>query len=200
MKDLAGKKVNIGPAGSGGVVIAKEIFKTLGLTDKVKIVMIGFEQGAHALKDGQIDVMMTPGGPYVLPTILEISRSVPVRIIEPTPEEAKKVEAEISYLYVSGIPPHKAPGENADKERKAFFWNIYWIAMTSLPDEVVYDMLKVTQDPKNKEMLGKVISYWLTAGPNFAPLVKMGIPLHSGAVKFWKDQGQGEKLPPELIK
>ncbi len=198
MKDLAGKKVNIGPAGSGGVVIAKDIFKTLGLADKVKIVMIGFEQGAQALKDGQIDVMMTPGGPYVLPTILEISRSVPVRIIEPTPEETKKVEAEINYLYVSVIPPNKAPGENADKERKAFFWNIYWIAMASFPGEVVYDMLKVTQDPKNKEMLGKVISYWLTAGPNFAPLVKMGIPLHSGAVKFWKEKGA--QLPPEVIR
>lgn len=67
-------------------------------------------------------------------------------------------------------------------------------------DRRLYDMLKVTQDAKNKEMLGKVISYWLTAGPNFSPLVKMGIPLHPGAVKFWKDQGQGEKLPANLIK
>ena len=31
-----------------------------------------------------------------------------------------------------------------------------------MPDEVVYDILKVTQEPKNKELLGKVVSYWIT--------------------------------------
>ncbi len=196
--DLAGKKVNIGPAGSGGVPIAKAMFKALGLTDKVKIVNISFEAGAQALKDGQIDANINPGGPYTTPSIAEISRSVAIRFIEPTPEEAKKVEAEVSYLYLGVIPPNKAPGENSDKERKGFFWSMYWVALPSMPDEVVYDMLKVTQDPKNKEVLGKVLNYWLTAGPNFSSLVKMGIPLHPGAVKFWKEQGV--KIPTELIK
>jgi hypothetical protein len=67
-----------------------------------------------------------------------------------------------------------------------------------MPDDVVYDMLKVTQDPKNKEVLGKVLNYWVTAGPEFSSLAKMGIPLHPGAVKFWKEKGAN--IPPELIK
>lgn len=198
LMDLAGKKVNIGPAGSGGVPIAKAMFKALGIADKVKIVNITFEAGARALKDGQIDVSMTPGGPYVPPAIAEISRSVTIRLVEPTPEEAKKVESEVTYLHLGVIPPNKAPGENADKERKAFFWSMYWVALPRVPAEVVYDMLKVTQDPKNKEVLGKVLNYWLTAGPQFDALVKMGVPLHPGAVKFWKEKGV--QLPPELVK
>jgi len=196
--DMAGKRVNIGPAGSGGVPIAKEIFKALGLTDKVKIVNISFQAGAQALKDGQIDVSMIPGGPYISPAIAEISHSVTVRIVEPTPEEAKKIESEVSYLYSDVIPPNKSVGENSDKEKRAMFWSLYWIALASMPEEVVYDMLKVTQEPKNKEVLGKVVSYWITCGPNFSSLVKMGIPLHPGAVKYWKEQGV--KIPPELVK
>jgi len=198
LMDLAGKKVNIGPAGSGGVPIAKAMFNTLGLTDKVKIVNVSFEAGAQGMKDGQIDAIMNPGGPYVTPAVVEISRSATIRIIEPTPEEAKRIESDISYLHLGVIPPGKSYGEGADKEKKAFFWSMYWVALPSMPDEVVYDMLRVTQDPKNKDVLGKVLNYWLTAGPEFSSLAKMGIPLHPGAVKFWKEKGA--KIPPELIK
>lgn len=197
-KDLAGKKVNIGPAGSGGVPIAKAIFQALGIADKVKVVNISFEAGAQGLKDGQLDVMMMPGGPYVSPAISEISRSVAIRLVEPTPEEAAKIESAITYLHLGVIPPNKAPGENADRERKAFFWSMYWVALPRVPETVVYDMLKVTQDPQNKEVLGKVLNYWLSAGPDFSGLVKMGIPLHPGAVKYWTEKGV--KIPPELIK
>jgi TRAP transporter TAXI family solute receptor len=198
LSDLAGKKVNIGPAGSGGIPIAKAIFKAIGIADKVKIVNVSFEAGAQALKDGQIDVSMIPGGPYVSPSIVEISRSATIRIVEPTPEEAKKVESEVSYLYLGVIPPNKSVGEGADKEKKALFWSLYWIAVASMPDEVVYDILKVTQEPKNKEVLGKVVSYWITTGPEFSSLVKVGVPIHPGAVKFWKEKGA--KIPAELIK
>lgn len=118
--------------------------------------------------------------------------------MQPTPEESKKIEAEISYLYLGMIPPKKAPGENADRERKAFFWSMYWVAQASMPGLVIYDILKVTQEPKNKELLGKVLNYWITAGPKFSSIEKIGIPIHPGAVKFWKEKGV--KLPGELIK
>jgi TRAP-type uncharacterized transport system substrate-binding protein len=129
---------------------------------------------------------------------VEISRSVPIRLLEPTPEESKKIEAEVSYLHLGMIPPNKAPGENADRERRAFFWSMYWVAQASMPEQVVYDVLKVTQEPKNKELLGKVLNYWLMAGPDFSSIEKIGIPIHAGAVKFWKEKGA--KIPAGLIK
>ena len=195
--DLAGKKVNIGPAGSGGVPILKDMFKALGLEGKVNIVNIGFQAGAQALKDGQIDANINPGGPYVTPAIAEISFSTALRTIEPTAEEARKVESNLSYLYLSTIPPGKSVGEGSDKAKKAFFWSMFWIALPTMPDEVVYDMLKVTQDPANKALLGKVLNYWESAGPKCDSLVKMKIPLHPGAIKFWKEKGVS--IPPELI-
>lgn len=195
--DLAGKKVNIGPAGSGGVPILRDMFRALGLEDKVNIVNIGFQAGAQALRDGQIDANINPGGPYVTPAIAEIAFSTSLRTIEPTPEEAKKIEAALSYLYLDEIPPNRSVGEGSDKAKKAFFWSMFWIAHANMPADVVYDMLRVTQDPKNKEILGKVLSYWQTAAPKFESLVKMGIPLHPGAVKFWREKGV--TVPPALI-
>ena len=83
-------------------------------------------------------------------------------------------------------------------KKEFVFWSMYWLALPSMPDEVVYDMLKVTQEPKTKELLGKVLNYWSIAAPNFSALVKMAIPLHPGAVKYWK--GQGVRMDQELIR
>jgi uncharacterized protein len=196
--DLVGKRVSAGPAGSGNVIIAEDIFKALGLTGKVKMTYLSFESAAQALKDGQLDVSLSGGGPYVLPAITEISRSISIRIVEPGPEEMKKIDAAVPYLTLGAIPPNKAPGENADKERKAFFYSTYWIALAGMTDEAAYDFLKLTQDPMNKELLGKIMSFWTTAGPDFGPIAKGGIPLHPGAAKFWSEKGV--KVPPAIGK
>ncbi len=198
LSDLAGKKVNMGPAGSGWVDITKTMMKSLGIENKVKANYLNFEAGAQALKDGQLDATFSPGGPFATPAIVEISRSVPIRLLEPHPEEAKKIVAAIPYLHVGVIPANKAPGENSDRDRKAFCGAVYWVAQARMPEQVVYDLLKVTQEPKNKELLGKVLSYWTTAGPQFDEIANFKIPLHPGAAKFWKEQGA--KIPAEMLK
>jgi len=198
LSDLAGKKVNMGPAGSGWVDITKTMMKALGIENKVKANFLNFEAGAQALKDGQIDATFSPGGPFATPAIVEIARSVPIRLIEPQPEEGNKIVAAIPYLHVGVIPANKAPGENSDRDRKAFCGAVYWVAQAKMPEQVVYDLLKVTQEPKNKELLGKVLSYWTTAGPKFDEIAKFGIPLHPGAARYWKEQGA--KIPAEMLK
>jgi hypothetical protein len=198
LSDLAGKRVNLGPAGSGWIVINKMIFKALGIEDKVKATYLNFDGGAQALKDGQVDATFSPGGPYATPAITEIARSVKIRMIEPSEDDVKKVIAALPYMGVGMIPANKAPGENAERDRKAFFGEVYWVAQARMPDQVIYDVLKVTQEPKNKEVLGKVLGYWTTAGPKLDVIARLGIPLHPGAVRFWKEQGV--KIPAEVIK
>jgi TRAP transporter TAXI family solute receptor len=173
------------------------MFKALGIQDKVKLSYLSPDGGAQQLKDGHIDAALAPGSPFP-PSFVELARSTPVRLIEPTKEEIEKISKAMSYMYVSAIPPNTAPGENADKSRNAFFWGQYWVAKPDIPDQVVYDIVKVTQEPKNKEMLAKVINLWGVSGPAFGPVAKMGIPIHPGAVKYWKEIGA--KLPPELLK
>ncbi len=195
--DLAGKKVNVGAPGGIGPSIAKSMFKALGIEDKVKLSFLNPEGAAQGVKDGQIDVALAPGSPFT-PSFVELARSTTIRLIEPTKEEEDKIEKGLPYMEVKTIAPNKAPGENADKPRKAFFWGQYWVATPKMPDQAVYDALKITQEPKNREMLTKVMSLWGESGPVFAPVAKMGMPLHPGAIKFWQEKGV--KLPPELLK
>ena len=104
----------------------------------------------------------------------------------------------LPYMDPKVIAPNTAPGENGDKPRKAFFWGQYWVAKAGMPDQAVYDALKVTQEPKNREMLTKVMKLWGESGPVFGPVAKMGLMLHPGALKYWKEKGA--KLPPEMLK
>ncbi|MCL5807590.1 MAG: TAXI family TRAP transporter solute-binding subunit [Deltaproteobacteria bacterium] len=195
--DLAGKKVNVGAPGGIGVLIAKSMFKALGIEDKVKLSFLNPEGAAQGVKDGHIDAALAPGSPFT-PSFTELARSTPIRLIEPTKEEADKIEKGLPYMDLKVIAPNTAPGENADKPRKAFFWGQYWVAKASMPDQAVYDALKITQEPKNREMLTKVMKLWGESGPVFGPVAKMGLQLHPGALKYWKEKGA--KLPPEMLK
>lgn len=195
--DLAGKKVNVGAPGGIGVSIAKSMFKALGIEDKVKLSFLNPEGAAQGVKDGHIDAALAPGSPFT-PSFVELARSTPLRLVEPTKVEEDKIEKGLPYMELKLIAANTAPGENADKPRKAFFWGQYWIARPGMPDQAVYDALKVTQEPKNREMLTKVMKLWGESGPAFGPVAKMGIPLHPGAVKYWQEKGV--KLPPEMLK
>ncbi len=195
--DLAGKKVNVGAPGGIGVLIAKSMFKSLGIEDKVKLSFLNPEGAAQGVKDGHLDAALAPGSPFT-PSFTELARSTPIRLIEPTKAEAEKIEKSMPYMDLKVIAPNTAPGENADKPRNAFFWGQYWVAKASMPDQAVYDALKITQEPKNREMLTKVMKLWGESGPVFGPVAKMGLQLHPGALKYWKEKGA--KLPPEMLK
>lgn len=196
LADLAGKKVSIGTPGSIAVPVAKEMFKAIGIQEKVKFSFLSPDAASQQLKDGHIDAALAPGSPFPS-AFVELSRSTLVRLIEPTPEESEKILKAMSYMALKAVPPNTAPGENADKSRNAFFWGQYWVAKPTIPDQVIYDIVKVTQEPKNKEMLTKVMNLWGVSGPEFGATIKMGIPIHPGAARYWMEKGV--KLPPELL-
>jgi len=194
-KDLSGKKVNVGPPGSSGGTIAKSVFKALGVDAKLSF--LNQEGAAQGLKDGHLDAALAPGDPFT-PSFVELARSTTIRLVEPSKAEMEIIDKKIPYMDVKVIAPNTAPGENADKPRNSFVWGQYWLARPTMPAQAVYDALKVTQEPKNREALTKVMSLWAVSGPEFKPLVKLGIPLHPGAAKYWQEKGV--KLAPELIK
>ena len=199
LSDLEGKKVNLGPSGSGNLFVAEAVLGALGMLDKITPGYLNNTSAASALRDGQIDAVMMPGGPWMSPALQEIAASVDIRLIEPNSEEAEMVTTKVPFLYLDVIPANKAPGVNGDRDRKAFFWSVFWIARAEMPAEVVYDMLKVVKD--NREVLKNAVSYWGTAGPSFGSLLNLGIPYHAGAVKFWQEEGieiPTELLPPEM--
>ena len=83
------------------------------------------------------------------------------------------------------------------KEYPCIGFQVYWIAHKKTDPEIAYKMLKTAFDPKNKKFLAKVHRQLKTLSPAFDGMKQMGIPLHAGAVKYYKEQGMS--IPAELI-
>lgn len=61
-KQLVGKRVGVGNAGSGAAANAERFFKSIGLWDKIDKQFLGYRQAADAFKNGQLDAFWVFAG------------------------------------------------------------------------------------------------------------------------------------------
>lgn len=193
MADLVGKRVNVGSAGSGSAANSMIILKGLGLYDQVKINHLSFGDAGRAVADGQMDCLGMSGAPMSAVVTLEATHKI--RVLELNDEEFKKVLAQSPFYYKAVLPAGVYKSWQKDTPCVAF--QVYWITHEKFAPELIYDMLKVAYDPKNKDYLVSVHKQFKGMSPALEPMKGLGIPLHPGAVKYWKEQGK--TVPPELI-
>jgi hypothetical protein len=81
VRDLAGRRVSLGPVGSGTALIAERVLAVAGVPVRgVRDARLGINESVAALQAGQIDAFFWSGG---LPTagVEELATSVPVRLV-----------------------------------------------------------------------------------------------------------------------
>lgn len=196
LPDLAGKKVNIGPPGSGTLVNSLYILDALGLADKIQRQSLTFAGGASAMADRQIDVTTGAGIPFTVPAITEVSMLNPVRYIDTTADEFKKIKAKYPFYGLIKVPAGTVKG--VDQPVDCVVYSAYWIVNDKMPDDVVYDMLKIVMGKENNAMLAKVQKNWEAVSGDFEAVSDLGVPVKQGAAKFWAERGikmpQGIKI------
>jgi hypothetical protein len=197
MGDLAGKRVNVGSPGSGSAANSTIILEGLGLYDQVKINNLSFGDAGRAVGDGQMDVLGMSGAPMAAVVTLEASRKI--RVLGFSDAEFKKVFAKSPFYYKTTLPAGVYKSWNQPTDLIAF--QVYWIAREKFDSEAVYKMLKVAYDPSNKDYLKSVHRQFAGMSAALQPMKGLGIPLHPGAVKYWKEKGMdipAELIPPEM--
>lgn len=193
MADTKGKRICIGAAGSGAAVNSENILRAIGLWDQIKAEPLTFDACGRGLADGHIDLVGLSSAP--MPAIVTVEALKKIRLIELTDEEFKKVLAKFP-AYKKGIMP-AGVYKTWEKEYPCIAFLVYWAAHKEAEPEWVYKMLKVAFDPKNTKSIHTIHTQLKTLSPSFDGMKAMGIPLHPGAVKFWKEKG--ETVPSELI-
>ncbi len=95
--DMKGKVVNLLAKGSGSNVNCQNIFKGVGLLDKIDARYLGFSAAGRALGDRQIDVYCSAGAPFTIPALTELSLRKPVRYIGMTADEQRKMTSNYQF-------------------------------------------------------------------------------------------------------
>lgn len=187
LHDLAGKKVNVGPPGSGGQINSMYILSALGLWDKVTAQNLTFDGGARALADRQIDATTGSGIPFTIPAITEISQTNDIMYIPMSKEDIGKITAQYPFYFPVTAPAGVVKG--VDEPVGVMMYSAYWIVSDKMPDAAVKAMLEIVTQPDNKKQLTNVQRNWSEVNGDFSGVSKLGIPIQKAAAEFWKSQG-----------
>lgn len=183
--DLKGKRVSLDEPGSGTLVDARLIFAAYGLTEKdVKAEYLKPQQAADKLKEGTLDAFFNVSG-WPQAAISELAATTGIDLVPIDGPEAAKLVKDYSFFGTDEIP------DNAYKNAagvKTVSVNAIWVTSSKLPDTLIYAITAALWNPSTRKLLdsghakGKAIKL-------DTALDGLGIPLHAGAEKFYKEKG-----------
>ncbi len=186
IRDLKGKKVNIGNPGSGQRQNAIDALETVGI-DYKKDLQAESAKASEApglLQDGRIDAFFyTVGHPSG--AIKEATSGArKVRFASITGID--KLLAKYPYYARSVIPVAMYPGAQNDKDVPTFGVKATLVTSAKVPDDVVYAITKEVFD--NFDDFKKLHPAYSTLTKE-SMLEGLSAPLHPGAVKYFKEVG-----------
>lgn len=186
VKDLKGKRFNVGNPGSGQRDTMDVVMDALGwtLNDFALASQLSAAEQAAALGDNNIDAMVYVAG-HPNGSIQEATTTVDSVIVAVNGEEIDGIIAAQPYYAKATIPGGMYRGNDNDVE--TFGVRATMVASTNVPEETVYQTVKAVFDNFDR---------FKRLHPAFANLdeqemIKEGlsIPLHDGAVRYYKERG-----------
>ena len=184
--DLFGKRVNVGNPGSGQRGTMEVVLGAMGksiddfsLASELK----SAEQSA-ALGDNKVDaIVFTAGHPNG--SIQEATTTTDAKLIPVVGDAIDKLVADNPYYAKAIVPGGMYKGNDEDVE--TFGVKATFVTKASVPDEVVYTVVKAVFDNFDR---------FKGLHPAFANLTEeemisggLSAPLHPGAEKYYKERG-----------
>lgn len=185
-RDLVGKKVGVGNAGSGAFANCELFFTHMGIWDKIERNAMGYNDAANAFGNNQLDAFWLftafPSGAVIM-----AAQTNDIDLIDLGKDaEASGFFKQYPYFSKLAVPANTYKG--VAQVTPSFQDSALWVANAKVSADVVYKMLKTIYSDKG---LAHMVSQKKTFKEMGIQSGTNGIvtPLHPGAIKFWKEKG-----------
>lgn len=182
--DLKGKRVSIGPLGSGTTENAKQILAAWGLSEKdLEVQQLKASQASDYMKDGRLDAYFnTTAAPAA--HIIDTHVLVPSHIVPIEGPNADKLLKQFPFYANDTIPGGLYKG--VDQPVKTIAVMAMLAVRSDLEEDVVYSVIKAVYE--DLDQIKKAHAKFKNLDVKNA-LVGMSVPLHPGAEKYYKEVG-----------
>lgn len=182
VKDLKGKRVSVGAAGSGVELNARQVLEAAGMSyADIKVQYLSFAESAANLKDGNIDAAFNTAG---APTgaIQDLGASKKIVIVPIDGAVAAALMKKYSFYTPEKLAANTYMGQTSDVMTVSV--KSMLAVSAKLDAQLAYDMLKALY--ANGDRLAA--SHKKGADIKLATATDgMSIPLHPGAERFFKE-------------
>jgi TRAP transporter TAXI family solute receptor len=186
VKDLVGKKVGVGNAGSGAFANCELFFTHMGVWDKIERNAMGYNDAAAAFGNNQLDAFWLftafPSGAVIM-----AAQTNDIGLID------LNADAEASgfydaYPYFGKLSVPAGTYKGVDSDAPSFQDSALWVANSKVPADVIYNMLSaIYTDEGLKHMVSQKKTFKNMSLETGA--TNIVTPFHPGAEKFWKEKG-----------
>ncbi|AWB34522.1 TAXI family TRAP transporter solute-binding subunit [Orrella marina] len=184
--DFKGKRVVTQPRGNTGEALTAMVMDINGMTydDLARMnFQAGYTDAVSMMKDGHVDIF-TLGTAAPSSAVMDLANSRDV-VMVPADDKTLNAMREINPAYTKLIiKAGTYPGQTADVPAIGYYTHL--IVACDLPEDMVYQMVKtMTENIDSMAAVNKGMAS-LTAKDMAAD---MGVKLHPGAEKFYKEVG-----------
>jgi TRAP transporter TAXI family solute receptor len=181
--ELKGKKVAIGPPGSTDHKAFELLLPYYDMTMKdMQIRPLSLPDRVSALSDGQVDAIVVLTG-ITSSAVTELMTTKDARYIQIPSATLKKFNEKYPY-YVEGTIPKGTYKNLREDVTTVFTWGVL-CASAKTDSKFIYDVTKLVFE--KKEEIVQIINLAKELNPKDA--VKVPIPLHPGAEKYFREIG-----------
>ncbi|QDL94547.1 TAXI family TRAP transporter solute-binding subunit (plasmid) [Paroceanicella profunda] len=184
--DLKGKRVSLDEPGSGTLVDARIILGAYGLSeDDIDAAFLKPDQAADRMRDGAMDAFFFVGG-FPAGAIAELASQADVTLVPISGAEAEGITSKYTFFASQTVPGGTYEGVPEDTQTLAV--GAQWVTSADQPEELIYEITKALWNANTRKLLdnghskGKEIT-------EATALDGVGIPLHPGAERFYKEAG-----------
>lgn len=184
IEEFKGKRISIGPEGSGTESNALSILEAAGITsNEIQILHLNSEDSIKVLNEGKVDIVFFTSG-YPADIVKIILQNKSSYFFEPNPEILQRLIDIYPFFVITAIPPGTYP--NQDEDITTVGVTALLIGRNDLDNHLVYTITQAIFTNKT------VIANYHRKGTdiNLKSVFRgIAIPISDGAKQFYDEKG-----------